>query len=230
MLSFLSDFVSLFYPKYCNGCKRTLIRGEKILCSFCLSDLPKTNFHTYKDNPVEMVFAGRIPVFRATAFCFFRQGNITQNLVHQLKYKGNKEIGTYLGHLFGLALIEEKDFETVDVLLPIPLHAKKRKKRGYNQSECIAEGIAKVIDKQIDTTSLIRVIETDTQTKKTRYARWENASDIFQLTSPNSLTNKHILLIDDIVTTGATIESAAQQLISLKGTKVSIACLGYAGS
>ena len=230
MFSFLSDFVNLFYPKYCNGCKRTLVRGEKCLCSFCLSNLPKTNFHAYKENPVEMVFAGRIPVFRATAFCFFKHGNITQNLIHQLKYKGNKEIGMYLGYLLGQTLMENKDFETVDIILPIPLHAKKRKKRGYNQSECIAEGIAKATQKQIDTTSLVRVVETVTQTKKSRYARWENASDIFQLTSANTLTDSHILLVDDIVTTGATIESATQQLLSLNGIKISIACLGYASS
>jgi ComF family protein len=226
--SYLTDFVSLFYPRYCDGCKRTLLKDEKYLCNYCLSNLPKTNFHTQKNNPVEMVFAGRIPVFRAAAFCFFKQENSMQNIVHQLKYKGNKEIGVYLGHLFGLDLIKDEDFETVDVILPIPLHAKKLKKRGYNQSEYIAKGMAEAMSKPIDTTSLIRVVETSTQTKKARYARWENTSGIFQLTAPEKLTGKHILLVDDIITTGATIESAAQQLMHLEEIKISVVSLGVA--
>jgi ComF family protein len=228
MRSYLADFVSLFYPKYCDGCGRTLVQGEQCLCTHCIVNLPKTNFHTYKNNPVEMVLAGRVPVFRATAFCFFRKGNMMQNIIHQLKYKGNKEIGIYLGHLFGLSLLEDKEFETVDIILPIPLHKKKLKKRGYNQSECIAKGIAKAISKPVDITSLTRIVATTSQTKKTRYDRWENASGTFQLTAPENLTGKHILLVDDVITTGATIESAAQQLIHLKGTKISVACLGYA--
>jgi len=174
-----------------------------------------------------MVFAGRVPVCRATSFCFFRRGNIMQNIVHQLKYKGNREIGIYLGYLFGLSLVKDKDFETVDIILPIPLHAKKLKKRGYNQSEYIAKGIAKALSKSLNTSLLIRVIENPTQTKKSRYARWENAADIFQLTAPEKLTNKHILLVDDVITTGATMESAAQQFTPLKDTKISIACLGF---
>ena len=175
-----------------------------------------------------MVFAGRIPVCRAVAFCFFRQGNIMQNIIHQLKYAGNTEIGIYLGHLFGLSLAESKIFEMVDIILPIPLHKKKLKKRGYNQSVYIAKGIAKALSKPIDTTSLARVVATSTQTKKTRYARWENISDVFQLTAPEKLAGKHILLVDDVVTTGSTIESAAQQLLQLEGTKISVACLGFA--
>ena len=230
MLSYLFDFLSLFFPKCCNVCSTALVRGEECLCLYCLSKLPKTNFHTQKDNPLEMTFAGRIPVFRATAFCFFRKGNIMQNIVHQLKYKGNKEIGFYLGNMLGLALTGDKDFDAVDVILPIPLHAKKLKKRGYNQSECISKGIAQVMSKQIDTTSLIRVVNASTQTKKSRYSRWENVSENFQITAHNKLANKHILLVDDIITTGATIEAAAQQLLTVKGIKISVACLGYAGS
>jgi len=228
MLSYFADFLALFYPKYCDGCGKTLTRGEQCLCSFCLSSLPKTNFHTDQNNPLEMVFAGRVPIFKAAAFCFFKKGNITQHVVHQLKYKGKREIGIYLGHLFGLDLSENKDFLSVDIILPIPLHPKKLKKRGYNQSEQIAKGIAKSMSKPVDTKSLIRIVETATQTNKTRYARWENASEIFQLAAPEKLIGKHILLVDDIVTTGATVESAAQQLTHLDGIKISIACLGYA--
>ena len=228
VISYLSDFMSFLYPKYCNGCKRTLAKGEKCLCSHCVSNLPQTNFHTYENNPIEMVFAGRIPVCRAVAFCFFRQGNIMQNIVHQLKYAGNMEIGIYLGYLFGLSLKENKVFETVDIILPIPLHKKKFKTRGYNQSACIAKGMARALSKPVDTKSLTRIVATSTQTKKTRYARWENISDVFQLIVPEKLAGKHILLVDDIVTTGSTIESAAQQLLTLEDIKISVACLGFA--
>ena len=227
MLSYLADFISLFYPTYCKGCGQTLIRGEKHLCCHCLSNLPKTNFHTYKNNPIEMIFAGRVPIFRATSFCFFRQGNVIQTVVHQLKYNKNQAIGTYMGHLLGSCLLKDKEFASIDIILPIPLHPNKRKKRGYNQSECIGKGLAKIMSKEMDTTSLIRTVETSSQTKKTRYERVENTSGIFQVTSPEKLTNKHILLIDDVITTGATIESAAQQLVSLIGTKVSVASLAY---
>ena len=226
MHSLFSDFFSLFFPRYCNCCGRSVATGEECLCNYCASNLPQTNFHTYKNNPVEMLFAGKFPVFRATAFCFFKKKNIMQTLIHQLKYRGNKEIGVYLGHLVGLNLLESKDFASVDVILPIPLHIKKLKKRGYNQSECIAKGMAKTMSKPIDNTSLIRIVATSTQTKKNRYARWENTSGIFRLTAPEKLTNKHVLLVDDIITTGATIESAAHELLSVEGIKISVACLG----
>jgi len=230
MLSYLIDFISLFYPRWCKCCKRTLACGEEYICLYCLASLAETDFHTYKDNPLEMVFAGRVAISRAAAYCFFRKGGTIQAIVHELKYNGCKKVGSYLGYLFGLTLREYEDFNSVDVIIPIPLHKKKLKKRGYNQSYYIAKGIAEAMSKQVNATSLIRIIDTATQTKKSRYDRWENVSNIFQITDHEELKDKHILLVDDIVTTGSTIESAAQQLLSISGTKVSIACLGYAGA
>lgn len=227
-MKYLSDFIALFYPKYCDVCSRVLIKGENFLCTHCISNLPKTNFHLYNDNPVEMIFAGRVPIFRATVFCSFRKGNSMQTIIHQLKYKGNKEIGIYLGNLFGTSLIENPDFNSVDVIIPIPLHKKKEKKRGYNQSEYIAKGISQAMAKQINTSSLTRIIDTSTQTQKTRYNRWENVSYIFQLNNGQELAGKHILLVDDVITTGSTIEAASQLLITIPNTKISIACLAYA--
>lgn len=227
-MKYLSDFIALFYPKYCDVCGRALIEGENFLCTHCISNLPKTNFHLYKDNPVEMIFAGRVPIFRATAFCSFRKGNSMQTIIHQLKYKGNKEIGVYLGKLLGTTLLEEPDFNSIDKIIPIPLHKQKEKKRGYNQSEFIAKGMAQSMSKQIDTLSLTRIIDTSTQTRKTRYNRWENVSSIFQLNNEEELSGKHILLVDDVITTGSTIEAAAQLLSKLPNTKVSVACLGCA--
>jgi ComF family protein len=225
--TYLRDFIGLHYPVYCPGCGRTLVYSENVLCLHCLYDLPKTNFHTYKDNPVEMTFAGRAPVFRATAFCFFRHESMVQRIIHQFKYNGRKKIGFYLGCLWGRDLLAEEDFRSVDSIIPIPLHPKKQRKRGYNQSEYIAQGIAQSMSKQMDTSSLIRVTDTATQTRKARYSRWENVSEIFRLTDSEQVSGKHILLVDDVITTGATLEAAAQLLLTLPNTKVSIAALGY---
>jgi len=227
-MNYLADFLALFYPKYCYGCNSSLVKDEKCLCLQCLADLPKTNFHLQKNNPVEMLFAGRVPVFRATAFYSFRKEGIIQHLVHQLKYKGKREIGNYLGYLFGQSLMKDEDFQSVDVILPIPLHSQKKKKRGYNQSESICNGIAKGMGKEHNYSALIRIVDTQTQTKKSRYSRWENVSQIFKVQHPEKLEGRHILLVDDVVTTGATIEAAAQTLLEVPNAKVSIACLAWA--
>jgi ComF family protein len=226
--SYLSDFLALFYPNYCSGCGNSLIKGEQCLCSHCLVKLPKTYFHLQKNNPVEMLFAGRIPVFRATAFCSFHKESIVQHLIHQLKYKGKKEVGTYLGFLFGTALLESEDFQSIDLILPIPLHPRKKEKRGYNQSEAICDGIAKGMQKEQNHSLLVRTKDTKTQTKKSRYKRWENVSEIFKILHPEKLEGKHVLLVDDVVTTGATLEAAGQILLEIPNTKISIASLAWA--
>ena len=177
-----------------------------------------------------MLFAGRVPIFRATAFYSFHKGGIVQHLIHQLKYKGKMEIGSYLGFLFGLALLESEDFQSIDLILPVPLHPHKKQKRGYNQSEIICNGIVEGMKKQHNYNLLVRTVDTQTQTQKSRYNRWENVSQIFKVIQPEILTGKHILLVDDVVTTGATLEAAAQTLLEIPNTKVSIACLAYANS
>jgi len=227
-MGYFSDFLALFYPDYCLECHCSLVKGEEYLCSQCITKLPKTHFHLQKDNPVEMLFAGRAPIFRATAFCFFHKEGIIQRLVHQLKYKQKGEVGKYLGFLFGLSLSESEDFQSVDVILPIPLHVRKKRKRGYNQSELICSGMAKAMKKEYTCDLLIRTVNTKTQTKKNRYNRWENVSEVFKVATPEKLAGKHILLVDDVVTTGATLESAAHILLEIPNTKVSIACLACA--
>ena len=227
ILKYLSDFIALFYPDYCLGCGKIMVRGEKCLCLYCLVKLPKTHFHLHKNNAVEMLFAGRVPIFRATAFYSFHKESLVQHLIHQLKYKGQQIVGSYLGELFGMSLLESDDFQSIDIIVPVPLHPHKKKKRGYNQSEIICDGIAKGMNKERNYSLLVRTIDTKTQTKKNRYSRWENVSQIFNVLHPEKLENKHILLVDDVVTTGATLEAIAQILLKIPNVKVSIACLTY---
>ena len=219
MKTLFRDFISLFYPNYCTICGNTLRKNEDCICMQCMFYLPKTNFHLQKGNPLEMLFYGKVPIEAVSAFYYFKKGNITQTLIHQLKYRGCKEIGFLCGYLFGLDLKKSDVFISVDVIMPIPLYPKKQKKRGYNQSEEIAKGLAKALQKKLNSKSLVRVIETETQTKKTLFERWENTQDIFNIQYPEQITSKHILLVDDVITTGSTLESACNT------SKVSVACL-----
>jgi Predicted amidophosphoribosyltransferases len=150
-------------------CGENLLRSEQQICFNCLHALPETNFHLQPDNTIEKRFWGKVPIFRATALFFFQKGSPFQSLLHALKYRGNKEIGEVLGKYAGVALLESTDFCSIDVIIPVPLHQKKYRKRGYNQSELIARGLSAIINKPIDTTSLIRVRENATQTKKNVY-------------------------------------------------------------
>ena len=226
--TFFKDFFHLFYPSYCCGCGTTLVNGENIICLQCLQNLPLTRFHLQKNNMVEKTLTGRIPYQRATAFCYFQKGSIIQHAIHQLKYKGNREVGVILGELMGQSLMDSPDFADIDIIIPIPIHPKKQAKLGYNQSEMICLGVQKSMHKPLDTTSFVRVINTSSQTKKTRYSRWKNVEDIFQVVNPDNLKNKHILLIDDVITTGSTLEAAANCLLKVDNVKISIACLACA--
>ena len=216
----------LFWPNVCACCSTGLIRGEQYICSHCMYELPATNFHKEQDNPVAQVFWGRATVEHATAGYFFRKGNNVQKLVHQVKYRGQKEMGTVLGREMGKTL-RESIFNEVDLVAPVPLHPQKLRKRGYNQSEFIALGVAEMMKKQIDAQTLERRFFTATQTRKKRYDRWENVDSGFGLTHPEIFAGRHILLIDDVITTGATLEACIHAVLSAPGTKASVASLAY---
>ncbi len=222
------DFFRLFYPKYCSSCGNALVKSEDVLCLKCIENLPKTNFHLQKNNPVEEKLMGRVHFECATAFCFFKKEGSVQHLIHELKYKNNKQIGQKLGFLMGCDIIKNETFKSIDLIVPIPIHPKKQQKRGYNQSEQIGLGLQKAMNKPLDSSSFVRISQTETQTKKSRYERWKNVEEIFKVVAPEKLQNKHILLIDDVITTGATLESAANCLLQITGTKISIACLASA--
>lgn len=228
MLNILNNLISIFYPRLCAGCQNALQQNENLLCLDCLMHLPETNFHKETDNELKMIFAGRVPVQEVTALLFYKKGNRVQKILHNLKYKGEKEIGAFLGEYYGKKLIEEARFQDVDLIIPIPLHPDKQKKRGYNQSEWIAKGLSIGMGKPYNTNVLIRSHYTETQTRKSRFNRWENVKSVFKIQNGNILEGKHILLCDDVLTTGATTEAAIQQLIEIKDVKVSVVTLATA--
>lgn len=226
----LNDFISLIYPKNCASCGNSLFKHEECLCTFCRYHLPKTNFHLQNGNPVEKLFWGRADIVSAAAYYAFGKGGKVQHLIHQLKYNGKKEIGLTVGKLYGLELKQSGKYESIDMIIPVPLHEKKKKKRGYNQSEYFAEGLSKSLHVSTDTSTLIRANESETQTKKSRFSRWQNVESIFHVAEPEKLTKKHILLVDDVVTTGSTLEACALTLLKIPDVKVSIATIAFANN
>lgn len=224
---FLIDFFGLFFPELCVACNTHLLSQEKLICTKCLYNLPKTNFHVDSENPVAQLFWGRVKIEHATAFFYFNKGTNYQEMMHHFKYHGKKEIGFVLGNHFGLQL-KESPFNEIDVIIPVPLHPKKLKKRGYNQSDWIANGLANALEKTTDSSILVRSVETTTQTRKSRFARWQNVENIFRINDPSKIEGKHILLVDDVVTTGSTLEACANKILEIKGTKVSIVALAVA--
>jgi ComF family protein len=227
-MNLFDDFISLFFPKICYACGNHLFTNEHVLCTACLARLPRTYYHRDKENPLCRVFWGRVNIESAASLFYFRKGGKVQHLIHQFKYKGHQEIGIFLGELLGAEIAGYNGFGSIDRIIPVPLHEKKLRKRGFNQSEVFARGLSAAMKKELDTTSVVRTIATSTQTKKSRYKRWENVSEIFLLRHPETLAGKHILLVDDVVTTGATMEACIHSILQAQGSKVSIASIAFA--
>lgn len=225
LLQYLTE---LLFPRLCVVCGDKLIEQEQWICLHCLHHIPRTNYHQNPDNPVSRLFYGRVQIEFATSFFYFSKGSNYQTLLHNLKYKGMKELGEEVGKQFGIDLLQSPEFSSVDVICPVPLHPQKEKKRGYNQSWWIASGIAGQMQKELSDNNLKRVTATETQTRKNRFERWLNVEGIFELSDPEAFSGKHILLIDDVVTTGSTLEACASSIISKTNARVSIATLATA--
>jgi ComF family protein len=223
-----SDLLNLFYPLSCKACRAPLLKNEYLLCGRCYFHLPFTNYHRDLLNPVFRLFWGRVPLEFATSYLHFRKGGRVQQLLHALKYEGATELGEYLGSLFAGQLKEERTFEGVDSIIPVPLHAARQRQRGYNQSELFARGLSAGFDKPVVTGKLLRLTATETQTRKSRFARYENTREVFSLREPETLYQKHVLLVDDVVTTGATLEACAQLLTKDGGCRLSMATIAAA--
>jgi len=227
MRDFFNDLLELFYPSLCVTCGRKLVTQEKYICLHCLHDLPRTGFHKDPGNKVAQLFWGRVPVEMATSWLYFRKGSRYQRLIHFLKYKGLHELGDEMGRLFGVDL-RSSPFAAVDVVVPVPLHWQRLRERGYNQSEGIAAGMAASLSLPLSTGNLVREKFTSTQTRKNRFERWQNVEGIFQVLKPEEFTGRHLLVVDDVVTTGSTLEAAVVALQEAGAARVSIATLACA--
>jgi ComF family protein len=222
------DFISLLFPRICYGCGNHLLRNENLICTECYVLIPRTNYHNQKENPVEQLFWGRCQIQGAAAFSYYNKGSRIRSIIHNLKYKGIKEIGFEIGRIYGLTLKSSEFIGNVDLIIPVPLHPAKRRARGFNQSELIADGLGSITGLQVNTSAVERSVASSTQTKRSRYERWVNVEGIFRVTDPDSIKTKHILLVDDVITTGATIESCVNELLKVEGVKVSVAAIAFA--
>ena len=224
-MKLINNIVSLFYPRLCAACGDALQQNEQCLCLDCMLHLPETQFHKEHFNPLRSVFDGRVPVEEVTALMSYKKANHTQKILHNLKYNGQKEIGAILGEYLGGQLLTEERWRGVRYILPIPLHPKKQRKRGYNQSEWIAMGLSKGMGIPYLTDVLVRTEFTDTQTRKSRFARWQNVKEVFAVQHPEKVEHAHVLVCDDVLTTGATTEAAIRKLLEVEGVRVSVATL-----
>lgn len=224
----LFALLHLFFPRTCVVCHTPLIEGEECICTRCNLELPRTQYHLRKENPVEHLFWGKFPLERATAYFFYQKGSDYRKVLHQLKYNGRKEVGAVMGRYLAAELQPDGFFQGIDVLIPVPLHPSKQKARGYNQSEWLAKGISQVTGIPLDTDSVLREKSTETQTRKSVYERWENVEGIFRLRHPNNLAGKHVLIVDDVLTTGSTLTACADAVCATKGVCISVLALAMA--
>ncbi|MDD4777553.1 MAG: ComF family protein [Fermentimonas sp.] len=222
----LRNLLHFFLPDVCVVCERELLEGETGVCLNCLYKLPKTNNFKERDNRAEILMEGRIPFERIAGYCVYSKGGILQPLIHNLKYYHRKEIGLLLGRMFGEDLAGSEFIKPVDLIVPVPLHPKKKKSRGYNQAEIIALGISESTSVPLSTDNLVRVVHNPTQTKQTKTERWENVKGIFDVVDEHIYEQKHILLVDDVITTGSTIEACGVALQKCSNIKISIATIG----
>ncbi len=226
--TYLNAFTELFFPRICYVCGAHLFSSEQEVCRRCLRKLPRTGFELVDDNPVSQIFWGRVKLEKATSLYYYRKGEILQQLVHRLKYKGNYQMGQVLGVQMGNVLTQAGFMVDIDMIIPVPLHEKRLRQRGYNQSDHIAIGLSKASGIEVVKNRLVRTVHTESQTHKGRFERWESVDNIFSVVNPELLNGKHILIIDDVVTTGATMEACVQPLLQNGIAKVSIATVGYA--
>jgi len=227
----IKNLLNLFFPEVCLACDHQLRDNEEEICTNCRHELPTTNFHNEKNNSVEKIFYGRVKIEHATALLFFQKEGIVQQLIHNLKYRGFENIGTLLGKWLGHELKHSEYYNNIDIVIPVPLHKTRLKKRGYNQVEKFAQEIALALNAEYKTNILLKTASTKTQVFKKRLARWDSSKTSFNVENAHLLEAKHILIVDDIITTGATIEACANQLFtanSNKNLKISVATMAIA--
>lgn len=224
------SIINLFFPKVCSGCSSFLLSNENVICTVCRHDIPLTNHHLKPENDAFKKFYGRIPVIHTSALFYFHKKGIVQELIHNLKYKGHEEIGTILGEWYAEDLKTIALLQSVDEIIPVPLHPKKLKQRGYNQVTAFGEGLSSSLNLDYNDSLLIRNVYSKTQSKKNLLGRTEGIETIFDVVFTEKNYNKHFLLIDDVITTGSTLEACSRALLKIPGAKISIVCMAMAQS
>ncbi len=222
------DFLSLFLPRPCLSCRAHLVRGEEVLCTGCLLAMARTDFHSRRDNMLEQAFWGRCQVERAAAFSVYNRGSRIRKLIHLLKYEGRQDVGRMLGGLYGSVLSGSGFMDGIDMIIPVPLDAARERRRGYNQSLCIAEGLASLRGLPVRSDILCRTGKSGSQTRRGRYERWENVEGLFTVRKSDLIRGRHLLVVDDVITTGSTIEACVNALHDAGDVKVSVVSLAVA--
>lgn len=218
----LSHLFNLFYPSVCVCCEEKLLDQEKLICLRCRFDLPFVDNGNFISNNLTNTFKGRILLEKGASFLYYNEVGKTKNLIHALKYRANQEIGDFIGNWFGEKLLASKNFNDIDYIIPVPLHKSKLRKRGYNQLTLFGESLSKVLNIDYLEGALKRISFTKTQTSKKRIDRFQNTSSKFTINKPEVLNHKHVLLIDDVITTGATLEACCKELLKAEKIKISI--------
>lgn len=219
------NLINLFFPKACSGCNSFLLANENVICTVCRHEIPLTNHHKIENNEAVVKFYGRIPIEFAAALFYFHKKGIVQEMIHKLKYKGHQDIGTVIGYWYAEELKTIRELNSVDYIIPVPLHKKRLKERGYNQVETFGISLSKSLNISYNDSVLIRNVYSKTQTKKTFLGRSEVVGTIFSVLQNESLHNKHFMLIDDVITTGSTLEACGRELLKIPGAKLSIVCM-----
>jgi len=222
------DFLSLFLPRLCLGCRAHLVRGEQVLCTGCLLSMAMTGFHLQRGNMLEQAFWGRCLIERAAALSVYNRGSRIRKMIHALKYEGRTDIGRCLGELYGSILAENGFMEGIDMIIPVPLHRSRQRSRGYNQSEYFANGLSAATGVPAGKGLLLRTSRSGSQTKHGRYGRWENVQGLFMAAKPDEIRGRHLLLADDVITTGSTVEACVNALHESGDVRVSVVALAVA--
>jgi Predicted amidophosphoribosyltransferases len=228
MIQWIDALLNLLFPRSCVVCGGCLVKGEEAVCTMCNSRMPRTNYHLHPNNEIEQRFWGKAEIERATSYFFYNKGSDYRHILFKLKYNGYKELGEVMGRYMANELQTTDFFKGIDVVIPVPLHSKRKRVRGYNQSEWIALGISHATGIPLDLNTLVRSVSNNTQTRKSVFDRWENVKDVFQVASSEKIQGKHILLVDDVLTTGATLVSCAAKLLESSDVKISIITLAVA--